>query len=1067
MKKKAISNQNKHFDLLPVRRGLVMLLFTLVFAQTQAAIIYVKHGAAGAGNGSSWSDAFPTLQEALDVAVANDEIWVAAGTYRPTAKYGGSSNHHKTFFVDKDIKIYGGFAGTESELASREWESNLTILSGDVGVENDSTDNSYHVLWFHHLPATARLDGFTITDGTARINEAPIKYGGGIYNDGSGMGNSSNPQIANCIFDHNVAVEGAAIYNNGQEGGGASPTISDCTFINNWGLAGGAIYNFGGGGGVSNPVISDCLFQDNYVQANAGAILNIAAEGGICSPEISRCTFDRNMALIIVNGAAGGTGGVVLNAGNPSSTCAPVFTDCEFTNNVGVHGGVVFNLLTCSPTFNQCTFTSNTAHYGGAIYALAEWGDSELTMTSCDFSYNAAFRGGAIGMEKDIPINGEPLDARVVVSLDQCVFFNNGAGVEGGAIYSDIRGGSENVVINGCTFDYNFAELNSGGAISNSLISVEQSTWEQTDCIFTNNTAKVGGGAMIQAFGSANSLGSFNPVFRNNVFSGNMAEEYGGAVVNGGIYDYFAPVYSDCRFEGNWSMVGGGMYNLTNTGQHEPKIINSTFIGNVADSLGGAIFNLAFEGICSPALINCSISGNDAVLGGGAMYNEQYDHPDAVAAPLLTNCIVWGNGSGIENLLATPTIDHSIVEGGCPTGATCSDLLDTDPQFVSQPPVGLGTSGDLHLQPCSPAIDAGTTIQSVLTDWEGDARPVGVDFDMGVDEYTGLPCGWTANSDGINCGGEVETAYDFDSDSFILSGEDCYDPNYYSNSDAQNIVQQELCGDGEIIAHVTDIDGDAWAGIFMRESNDPGAKMLQLALDNTGLAQRKLRTTTGGYAFNHLFQNQGKFWLRLTRSGSQFGAYLSLDGSNWNAVFLTNIPMTNCIQTGLFLSNATPGSTATAWFDNVQIKPPNGQLAMDNEQHPTSQYANTPKTQHANDQFPNDPASNNPMTNPQQPTSQYANTPTHQNPNIPLQRDINIYPNPTDGEVHVVLNDFMEQPLEIAVYNQQGQMVKRLELLDTHNQTERLKLYDLQDGLYLIQIRSKTHTISKKISLIR
>ena len=332
----------------------------------------------------------------------------------------------------------------------------------------------------------------------------------------------------------------------------------------------------------------------------------------------------------------------------------------------------------------------------------------------------------------------------------------------------------------------------------------------------------------------------------------------------------------------------------------------------------------------------------------------------------------------------------------------------------------------------------------------------------------GLPCGF--QSDQINCTESSQAAYDPTTGTYNLSAENCYDPNYYSNSDAQSMIQQELCGDGEIIAHVTDIDGDAWAGIFMRENNDPGAKTLQLAVNNNGLAQRKLRTTTDGYAFNHLFQNQGKYWLRLTRSGTQFGAFLSLDGINWDMVLMTNIPMTNCLQTGLFLSNATPGSAATAWFDQVEIKPPAGsslQSPMDNEQHPSSQYANTPKTQHANDQFPNDPASNNPMTNPQQPTSQYANTPTHQNPNIPLQRDITLYPNPTDGEIHVVLNDFMDQPIHIAVYNQQGQMVKRLALLDTHSQTERLKLYDLQDGLYLIQIRSKTHTISKKISLIR
>ena len=314
----------------------------------------------------------------------------------------------------------------------------------------------------------------------------------------------------------------------------------------------------------------------------------------------------------------------------------------------------------------------------------------------------------------------------------------------------------------------------------------------------------------------------------------------------------------------------------------------------------------------------------------------------------------------------------------------------------------------------------------------------------------GLSCDWTSET--MNCSEEATAGFDPNNGSFALEGEGCYDPNYYSNSDAQSMIQQELCGDGEIIAQVSGIDGDAWAGVFMRESNDPGAKTLQLAVNNSGLAQRKLRTTTGGLAFNHLFQNQGKFWVRLTRSGNQFGAFLSLDGINWDVVLMTNIPMTNCIQTGLFVSNTITGSPATAWFDHVQIKPPAGsslQSPITNEQHPTSQYANIP------------------MTNTQPPTSQYANTPKTQHPNTPLQRDISIYPNPTGGEVHVVLSDFMEQPLEIAVYNQQGQRVKRRELPPSHSQTERIRLYDLKNGLYLIQVRSETHSISKKISLIR
>jgi hypothetical protein len=54
-------------------------------------IYYVNQNAGGAGTGSSWTNAFIRLQQALAVAQNGDQVWVAKGVYKPTAN--GCSSH--------------------------------------------------------------------------------------------------------------------------------------------------------------------------------------------------------------------------------------------------------------------------------------------------------------------------------------------------------------------------------------------------------------------------------------------------------------------------------------------------------------------------------------------------------------------------------------------------------------------------------------------------------------------------------------------------------------------------------------------------------------------------------------------------------------------------------------------------------------------------------------------------------------------------------------------------------------------------------------------------------------
>lgn len=84
---------------------------------TPADTIYVDHSAEGAETGETWTDAYPSLQDALGEATGNDEaddIWVAAGTYYPDDGSGVSADDRSaTFRVDDGIHLYGHFSGNE------------------------------------------------------------------------------------------------------------------------------------------------------------------------------------------------------------------------------------------------------------------------------------------------------------------------------------------------------------------------------------------------------------------------------------------------------------------------------------------------------------------------------------------------------------------------------------------------------------------------------------------------------------------------------------------------------------------------------------------------------------------------------------------------------------------------------------------------------------------------------------------------------------------------------------------------------------------------------------------
>ena len=217
------------------------------------AVIYVDSGASGADNGGSWADAVTDLQDALAMSGSGDEIWVAAGTYRPTS----GSDRTISFVLIDGVGIYGGFAGGETARGQRDWETYTTTLSGDIGVGGADSDNSFQVVASGAVGGSAVLDGFSITTGNANgLN--PYDRGGGLFN------SFGSPTISNCTFAGNTAEYGGGMYS--YDG---SPTVSNCTFDGNYAEFGGGMYNH-----YASTTLVNCTFSGNSASSAGSGIGN-------------------------------------------------------------------------------------------------------------------------------------------------------------------------------------------------------------------------------------------------------------------------------------------------------------------------------------------------------------------------------------------------------------------------------------------------------------------------------------------------------------------------------------------------------------------------------------------------------------------------------------------------------------------------------------------------------------------------------------------------------------------------------------------------------------------------
>jgi hypothetical protein len=306
---------------------LALIPLILVLARSSAAqtVWHVDAAAPAAGDGTSWATAFDELQSALDVATTADRIWVAAGTYHPSARANPTNPRSARFAIPTPLQIYGGFAGTETLLSERNpalFEH--TVLSGDLGVQGDPADNAYRLVELSGfpVPGIARLDGFRITGGNA------IGNGGAVLAKQTAGGFNPRVTLYHCKLDANHAERGGAI----------------------------AVENFG----VVRLV--DCRVENNTATSQGGAVYSFT---GGCLAVNTRFT-----------GNTAGTLGGVLFA-DSSNLGWNVFANCLFSSNRANRGGVAYlrgsSFTAGIADFYNCTLYSNEGEVsGGALHAVTD-----------------------------------------------------------------------------------------------------------------------------------------------------------------------------------------------------------------------------------------------------------------------------------------------------------------------------------------------------------------------------------------------------------------------------------------------------------------------------------------------------------------------------------------------------------------------------------------------------------------------------------------------------------------------------------------------------------------------
>jgi len=659
---------------------------------------YVRADAAPGGDGGSWASAFDSVVLAAESTVDKEDgetcqIWVAEGRYAVF-----QSGPADAVVLRPFVALYGGFAGTETDLEARDPAAHPTELDGanpaDEGVR------VYHVV----IGANgARLDGFTIRRGKAAglpgepwVAEG---YGGGLILQDGAM------TVANCRFEENEAI-----------GGGAAGVfdgrldVVDTTFATNRARHGGAIDGFfseislsgvtlsgnqaeedGGGIALHGGRLDarDSAFAGQAAGGEGGAIHLAEAEGSI-----SHGTFDRNTAVV--------AGGAIYTADGAHLSLDGVV----FTGNRAQKGGAVAGART-PLVAKDSRFLDNIASRagyqceGGAVYS---W-ESTARFADCRFERNLA------------DDTGGGIDGDGALDLDRCEFVGNRTAWRGATA---VEANGSSLRIRNSRFAGNFS-----GPVLGTLV---RGTVFVENSVFFANVSNL---EMLCAHGNAGSIAYVNTTFAHNVIApaSDDPADY-GLLTGGGI----PALVTNSILWGNWDARHATPLTTHFERRHSPGGV-LTFSDAEGVTSGSGCFSLPPRWHTVPAFV-------DAASADGTVDS----FPTSAAARYAAGDVLVIARDGTQRAVTSVSGDRVFF---APAAQAAVPAWAPIENWRHAP---LGIDVNLSLRPGSPCVDAADPDSAPVADLEGVARfdypgvgAEGVLPDMGAFELGSTEAAWTVD----------------------------------------------------------------------------------------------------------------------------------------------------------------------------------------------------------------------------------------------------------------------------------------------------------------------------------